>query len=205
MAKDKITRAQIQEIRTLTRRANRRIERATGGQRRTLEYYARTNGKPGKFSAATKGMTAQQAQAQIEKLNRFLGAMSTTKIGWEWIKKEIVHKSAKTLGGMGYDLTDEELSDILMQLDDASNEEFYRAVNLVQAEKVEAMQKVEDLEAQLKQATNAKERAEIREKIKGAKWGGTVDEIVAAINQKASAQEALEKSIKAREYLKGRK
>lgn len=205
MAKDKITREQIQEIRTLTRRANRRIERATGGQRRTLEYYARTNGKPGKFSAATKGMTAQQAQAQIEKLNRFLGAMSTTKVGWEWIKKEIVHKSAKTLGGMGYDLTDEELSDILMQLDDASNEEFYRAVNLVQAEKVEAMQKVEDLEAQLKRATSAKEKAEIREKIKGAKWGGTVDEIVGAINQKASAQEALEKSIKAREYLKGRK
>lgn len=205
MAKDKITRAQIQEIRTLTRRANRRIERATGGQRRTLEYYARTNGKPGKFSAATKGMTAQQAQAQIEKLNRFLGAMSTTKVGWEWIKKEIVHKSAKTLGGMGYDLTDEELSDILMQLDDASNEEFYRAVNLVQAEKVEAMKKVEDLEAQLKRATNAKERAEIRKKIKGAKWGGTIDEIVGTINQKASAQEALEKSIKAREYLKGRK
>lgn len=121
-------------IRQLTRRANRRIERATGGQRRYLESLV----KGGKFSAATKGLTATQQRAMINKLERFLGAMSTTKVGWDWIRMDIVHRTAETLSGYenekyrGYTLTDEELAEILIQINDADKTEFYRVINLVE-------------------------------------------------------------------------
>lgn len=166
MAQEKITRAQIQEIRTLTRRANRRIERATGGQKRALQYYARG----AKFSAATKGMSTQQGQAQIEKLKRFLGAPSTTIRGWEKIKRENVRKANETLQNMGYELTDEELADILEQLEDDSRKEFYKAVNLVEA---------------------AKQKA-------GDDWEGTEEQIQEAIMEKATAQQALKEALSAR-------
>lgn len=163
---DKITRSQIQEIRTLTRRANRRIERATGGQKRALQHYA----GGAKFSAATRGMSAQQGQAQIEKLKRFLGSPATTIKGWRKIKRENVRKANETLENMGYDLTDEELADILEQLEDSSGTNFYRAVNLVQAAKQDA----------------------------GEDWEGTEEQIQEAIMQKASAQQALEEALSAR-------
>lgn len=166
MARDKITREQIQEIRTLTRRANRRIERATGGQKRALQHYARG----AKFSAATRGMSVQQGQAQIEKLKRFLGSSSTTIRGWERIKRENVRKANKTLKNMEYNLTDEELADILEQLEDSSPTNFYRAVNLVEAAKQEA----------------------------GDDWEGTEEQIQEAIMEKATAQQALEEALSAR-------
>lgn len=166
MAKDKITRAQIQEIRTLTRRANRRIERATGGQKRALQHYA--GGV--KFSAATKGLSSQQGQAQIEKLKRFLDSPATTIKGWRRIKRENVRKANETLQNMGYDLMDEELADILEQLEDNSRTNFYRAVNLVEAAKQEA----------------------------GEDWEGSEEQIQEAIMEKATAQQALEEALNAR-------
>lgn len=164
------SKSQTQTIKTLVRRANRRIERAqqqAAGQARALLHYA----GGAKFSAATKGMSERQAQAYIEKLERFLGAESTTRRGWEKVKKENVKKAAATLEGMGYDIDDEELAEILVQIDASNKQDFYRAINLVQAEKEEA----------------------------GDDWTGSKDQIADAIASKASAQQALQRALEARQ------
>ena len=123
-----MTKEQQSQIKLLTRRANRRLER------RALEYYI---GKE-KFSAASKGFTYTEAQAQIEKLNRFLAGSTSTRKGWDALKARQVSKANKEWGRMGYDLTDEELANVLIQVDTDNHQEYYRAVNLVQAAKDEA-------------------------------------------------------------------
>lgn len=167
MAEKMITEAQKRAIRQSTRAANRRLERATEGQRAALQKYIGAE----KFSSATKGMNYQQAAAQIEKLNKFLDAKSSTRKGWKEIKEKSIANANKTLTLQGYNLTDEELADILEQLEDNRKQDFYRAVNLVSAEKAET----------------------------GDDWAGTTAQITAAIEQKASYQEALTRALKARE------
>ena len=71
---------------------------------------------------------------------------------------------------MGYDLTDQELAEILEQIDAGDKREFYRAVNLVQAAKDEA----------------------------GEDWAPSSAKISQAIAEKATAQQALEKALGAR-------
>ena len=129
-----ITKEQRAQIKLLTRRANRRLERATKGQRKALEHYIGTE----KFSAASKGMTWTEAQSQIDKLNRFLSGETSTRKGWDALKARQVAKANKSWGKMGYDLTDEELANILIQVDTDNHKEYYRAANLVQAAKDEA-------------------------------------------------------------------
>lgn len=165
------TREQMQLIRTLTRRANRRIERATEGQRKALISYA--GGQ--KFSAAAAKLSEREAAKQIEKLNRFLESETTTRRGWEAVKSDIVSKTAETFRNRGYDLTDAEISEILIQLKNAKNQDFYRAVDLVQARKA------------------------------GKRYKGTADEISKIINTKYTAQQALQKSEKARGISRKRK
>ena len=152
----KITPQQAAEIKKLTRRANRRIERAPEGQRRYLESVVRRmtgatlNKKTGKYegglnkwSAKTKSLTFEEAAAQLKKLDKFLGQKSSTRRGWDEIKAELVRKANETLTQNdyfgkdkgGYTLTDDELADIMEIVDMESKEEFYRAINLVQAEK----------------------------------------------------------------------
>ncbi|MBQ6500386.1 MAG: hypothetical protein IJI87_03215 [Mogibacterium sp.] len=160
-----VTKDQTALIRRLTRRANRRIERAKGGQKTYLESIV----AGGKFSAATKGMSQQQAAAQIRKLEKFLNRMSTTRVGWDWIRKEIVHKAAQTLSKQGYSITDEELAEILMQVDASDKTEYYRVINIVEAKKNE-----------------------------DPGWKGTAANIQAAIEEKISAQQALDRMLASR-------
>ena len=170
----KITQEQKNMIRELTRRANRRIERATGGQRSYLEHQVMKATGAAKFSAATKGLTYEQAQAKLEKLDKFLTAKTTKISDWKKLQRQSVSKANETLKGEGYNLTDAELADILEQIDSEDKREFYRAVNLVEAAKYEA----------------------------GDDWEGTTDDIAEAIRQKVDAQEALEKALQAREERK---
>lgn len=165
-----MTKQQKDTIKTLVRRANRRIERATLGQRGALEYYVEqvTGGK--KFSAATKGLTAAQADLKIKQLEKFLASKVSTRKGWDKVKADNIRKANETLHQQGYDLTDEELSEILKQLDVKNGKEYYRAINLVSAAKAED----ED-------------------------WTGSPDQISEAIAEKASAQQALEKALRNRE------
>ena len=121
-----ITREQIKEIRTLTRRANRRIERATPGQRSALNYYVNKATGADKFSASTKGLTQEQAAAKLRDLETFLNSPSSTRKGWDRIKEENVRKANETLSEEGYDLTDEELAEILEQIDTKNKKDYYR-------------------------------------------------------------------------------
>ena len=183
-----MTKAQQKAIRTLVRRANRRIERASAGQRSALEYFVQKAVGKNKWSAATKGYTSEQANLLLSQLKKFLTAQSTTKRGWEytdfekgigrhtnqgWIamKQANVSTAAGTLSTMGYDISEDELAEILKQIDAKDRSEFYRAVNLVQAKKEE----------------------------KGDKWKGSSKQIREALEEKATAQEALDKAIKARD------
>ena len=172
----KMTKQQQSEIKLLTRRVNRRLERASEGQRKAMEHYIGA----GKFSAASKGFSYEEAQAQIEKLNKFLGSKSTTKTGWKEIKQRNVTKANKTLGKMGLDLTDEELAEILIQIDTSNTQEYYRAVNLVQAAKDEA-------------------------ELSGDLWSGSEEQIADAIASKMEASEALEAALKSRAEIKARR
>lgn len=165
-----ITKEQKQQIRLMTRRANRRIERATEGQRSALEYYINKATGADKFSAATKGLTAEQAEAKIKILDRFLHSDSSYRTGWDRIKAENVKKANETLKTQGYDLTDEELAEVLEQVDTSSKKDFYKAINLVEAKKIES----------------------------GESWEGSPDEITSAITEKITYQRALEKALEAR-------
>ena len=97
-----VTQQQKAEIKRLTRQANRRIERATSGQRSYLESVVRkmTGTGAGKFSAAYKGLTERQAAAKIRKLEQFLyeedetgsriNKRSTTRSGWKAMKESVL-------------------------------------------------------------------------------------------------------------------
>ena len=165
-----ITSIQKQLIRTLVRRANRRIERATPGQRSSLEWYVNQVTGAKKFSAAVKGLTGEQAAAKIKTIQRFLSSDVTTRKGWDRIKRENVRKANQTLSEEGYDLTDEELAEILEQIDTENKKEYYRAINLVEAKKIQ----------------------------EGESWEGSSEEIIKAIAQKATYQQALTKALQAR-------
>lgn len=165
-----ITQQQKADIRRLVRAANRRIERAGAGQTKALEYYVQKATGQKKWSSAMKGMTAEQAAFRIKQLESFMEGKSTTIRGWREIKSQNVSKANETLSEMGYDFDDEELAEILMQIDTADKKDFYKAINLVQAAKDEA----------------------------GDAWEGSKKQIQKALAEKATAQEALDKAIQAR-------
>ena len=148
-----MTREQYKKIRQLTRAAQRRMERATPGHRKAMEYNVqRMTGAP-KWSSAAKGFTYQEAQAQIAKLTKFMESDFTTKTGWKILKEENVKAAQKTLSERykGFFLTDAELAEIFKQVTEEYNptdeelalkhitrqeaikQEKYRAINLVTA------------------------------------------------------------------------
>ena len=169
MAKTGITDLQRAMIRTLTRRANRRLERATAGQRSALEWFVRKEtGGLDKFSASSAGLTFIQARQKIAALERFLAAKTTTRAGWEEVKAESVKKAGQTLGLMGYHLTDEELAALLKQIDTKNKADYYDALDKVEAAKM------------------------------GSKnWEGTSEQIAEALKEKISSQQALKQALKA--------
>lgn len=166
----KMTPQQKAEIIKLTRRANRRIERASAGQKSALNYMVRKATGADKFSAATKGLTYEQAALKLKQLDRFLGSKTSMITGWKEVKQENVEKAVNTLDQMGYDITDDEFAEILNQIDTKNKQEFYHAINKVAAAKEEL----------------------------GDKWTGSKKQIREALAEKISFQEAQERAISAR-------
>ena len=167
----KITSDQKKQIALLTRRANRRIERASEGQRRYLERYIRRMTGGSKFSAKYAGMNEAQAQYKIEQLEKFLShELTTTKRGWKELTRSNVAAANATFSKRGYNLTDQELADILMQIDTDNKIEYYRVVNVVYARKNQM----------------------------GDQWTGELDQIRSAIESKISAKAAAKMAIKIR-------
>lgn len=199
-----MTREQYKEIRRLTRAAQRRMERATPGQKRALEYYVKKATGAEKWSSAAKGFTYQQAQAQIAKLERFMAGASTTKRGWARIKAQNVEAANKkfTKRQKGFDLTDEEFAELLIQADAKTRQETYRAVNTVQAVKanmeaaeIEYQNYIKDPEAwkKLHPGEVPPSKPEI--------WTGSELQITKALENKYEYEEAYNKSLAGRKRL----
>lgn len=169
MAKRGITAAQRADIKRMTKTANERLRSATSGQRSYLEFQVNKATGAKKFSAATKGMTYTEAKHQLETLQRFLDAKTSTKRGWKALKKQQVEAANARWKSWGYTLTDGELALILEQIDTKNKNEYYAAVDKVQAAK-----------------------------FKGGGYKLNAEEIAAAINEKISEQQAVQSIIKAR-------
>lgn len=167
-----ITPQQSAAIRKAVRAANRRIERAmekSPAQARYLEAVVKkATGGSSKFSATTKGLSYEEAAKKIEMINKFMSREATKRSGWKEIKLKAVSAANEKL--KGYDLTDEELADIMIQTEDADIIEYYRAVNLVSVAK-------------------AKE---------GGSWQSDFDHIKDIIGQKISYQQSLQMALQAR-------
>lgn len=177
----KISKELYAELRRLTRAAQRRMERATPGQRRALEFYVKQATGSTKWSSSAAGMSTQQANARIQQLRKFMGyneqnkqveQVTSTRKGWEAIKESNVAKANATFGKRraGHNLTDDEMAEILMQLVDPTKKEFYHAVNKVQAMKG----------------------------YMGEKWKGDANDISKALAQKWSAQDAYRRALDVR-------
>ena len=170
-----ITPQQAAAIRKLTRAANRRIERASGAQKSYIQSLV--PGGSGKFSAATKGLSFEEAALKLKQLDKFMGTKTTKITEWKEAKLRSVKAGAAKLGMQGYDLTDAEFAEILKQIDAKNKQELYAAINKVQAAKAAA----------------------------GEGWSGSAQEIADAIAEKMTFQQALEEAIAARPEINARR
>ena len=133
-----ISKKQQQELKNLARAANRRLERATEGQRRSLQknmqnYHLIEGSRGAVFSQAT-AKTEREYEQRMKELRKFMKAKTSKRKGWEELKKSNIQKSQKTLGEMGYDVTDEELEMVIAETG-GSSPAFYKALENVQAAK----------------------------------------------------------------------
>lgn len=137
----KITDYQNRELARLARAANRRLERATAGQRSELDHYLKgyhtREGAHGTVFQQGKAKTEAEYRQRMNELRSFMEGKTSTRRGWESVKQEGVSKAADTLKEQGYDITDEELAQILKETGGkkAAGNNFYKALNNVQAAK----------------------------------------------------------------------
>lgn len=184
-----MTKEMQRELSALARAANRRIERATEGQRNALEYYLRgyhTRKRDNGMIVFQQGKakTEREYKARMKELKRFMEGDPedkeegykpiSTRAGWEKLKKENVSKAAETLRNAGNDITDEELEMILIEGADedigGSDAVMLAAVQNVQIAKAEA----------------------------GESWTPSPEAIRKAIEERRSDQERVEQLIRTR-------
>ena len=146
MAVSKETQA---ELKLLGRRANRRLERASQGQRRALEwlmrgYHTIEDAGSLRFSQG-KAKTEAEARARLAELKHFLGLDRkedeslpiSTRAGWNEAKRKAVEGANETLQkkydkkGRKYTVTDEELATILEETGGDKSMAFYAALENV--------------------------------------------------------------------------
>lgn len=185
-----LTKEMQRELATWARRANRRIERATEGQRAALEYYTRQYHTRKRDDGTRvfmqgKAKTEQEYNARMKELKRFLEGDPegkeagyqpiSTRSGWEKVKRANVEKAGETLRKSGYDITDDELEMILVEgaEDDigGSDPVMLAALQNVQIAKAEA----------------------------GNEWTPSPEVIKAAIAERRSDQERVEQLIRSRQ------
>lgn len=151
--KTPITREQFNELDKLAKKANQRLASMKEGQREAVSYY--THGK--KFSRRIPRTKAEYNQ-RMRELDRFLNAEQTTRRGWERIKRTAVESAGETLRNeREYNLTDDELANILKEMEKKSLKQFYRILDIVQAKKyrAEARNADFDLQKAIKQAVKS--------------------------------------------------
>ena len=135
-----ISKEQQKELANMARRANRRLERATEGQRRALEYYLRgyttREGKDGTVFKQGSAKTEAEYKKRMTELESFLGSKDdpriSTRTEWERVKRQNVELANIKLKEKGYDFTDDELAAILEEAAPKA-ENYYHILNIVQA------------------------------------------------------------------------
>ena len=135
-----LTKEQQKELANAARRANRRLERATEGQRRALEHYLKgystREGKNGTVFKQGAAKTEAEYRKRMKELENFLGTAEEPTISkrseWERVKQENIRKANETLKEKGYDFTDDELASILEE-SSPTPENYYHVLNTVQA------------------------------------------------------------------------
>lgn len=136
-----ISKEQQRELKNLARAANRRLERASEGQRASLEYnikgYHVREGKYGKAFSQAAAKTEREYKQRLAELEKFMGARTSTRRGWETLQESNISKATGTLSDMGYDITEKELAVILKEVGGAKGGMFYKALENVQALKAE--------------------------------------------------------------------
>lgn len=180
-----LTKEMQRELAARARAANRRIERATEGQRKALEHYTRqyhTRQRANGMYVFQQGKAKTEAEyrARMRELDLFMGSAEQPTISkrseWERVKRENVKAAGETLREDGSSITDEELATLLEELDGGGPAEFYKALANVEI---------------------AKDRA-------GDNWSASAEAIREAIAARRSAQERVEMLIKARAGKTGR-
>lgn len=198
-----LTQAMLKDFVNLARAANRRLERATPGQRMYLQqkiakYHTRERAPGINVFSQAKPKTEAEYRSRMKELEQFMGAKTSTKKGWQAVKKAQVSAAGKTIRAQGSNLTDEELASILQEIDEGHRSaEFYKALANVEIVKREAEQK---LEADKEEArAKGMSEKEIEKKFKYADYWTPSDEAISnAINSRRSAQERAEHLIKLR-------
>ena len=137
-----VTKEMQRELARKARAANRRLERATEGQRRSLEHnirgYHTREGARGIVFQQGAAKNEREYRQRMAELEAFMEKSKTsTRRGWEELKKANISKAQESLTNMGYDVTDEEL-EIILKETGGSSKAFYRALENVMAAKEEA-------------------------------------------------------------------
>lgn len=134
-----VTKQQQAALTKLARAANRRLERATEGQRKSLEhniekYHTQRSESRGLVFQQGKAKNEREYRQRMAELNAFMKAKTSTRKGWEELRKSNLKSATESLTNAGYDITDEEL-DIVLQEIGGSSKAFYRVLENIQAMK----------------------------------------------------------------------
>lgn len=150
-----VSAAQQKMLAATARRANRRLDRASEGQREYLEYqirkyHTRTRESGARVFQQGKAATEAEYKARMRELRLFLGEERDPETGepivktsrrrdWEALKQQQVEAAGKTLRNEknGYTLTDAELATLLEEVGHGKQEDkfakMYAALGNVEA------------------------------------------------------------------------
>ncbi len=167
-----ITSEMQKDLANKARAANRRLERASKGQRRALEYYIRGYAvrQRGEYIVFKQGKAKTEAEykKRMQELEDFMNAESSTKKGWKALKERQVKAAGETLRDEGSNLTDDELANVLIELNrdgdskGGSDVIFQAAVQNVEIEKRNAGKNWTGSDQQIRDAINSRRSAQER-------------------------------------------
>ena len=171
-----ITAQQQRELAAAARRANRRIERASEGQKEAFNYFIRnyhTRTREDGTVVFKQGKAGSEAEyySRMKELEKFLSAETTTRKGWESIKKSNVSKAGTTIRKQGFNISDRELKNILQELPAKNSKAaFYKALENVEISKGRKKNKElsqEEIRKAVKSRRTDQQRTEALLKLRG--------------------------------------
>ena len=137
-----ITAKQQRELANLARKANRRLERASEGQRAALEHYIKgyttREGTHGLSFSQAKANSEAEYRKRMKELGDFLGTKEKPTISlkseWNRVKNLSIKHAKSTLDEKGFNITEKELSAVLQETR-PTKDNFYHVLELMQVAK----------------------------------------------------------------------